>query len=115
MDYFPRVGKDGLAKLNENYKGILRLESMLCEAGIPYEIIRKFDGWQIWYPSASNHVADAIEHFCSYGSEDDKLEIMGLLTEEEEKSDSVLGWLTAEEVFERIEKHYLECIASERE
>ena len=29
---------------------------------------------------------------------------MGLLTDEEEKNDSVLGYLTAENVFERIER-----------
>ena len=41
----------------------------------------------------------------TYGSEEDKLEIMGLLTEIEEEEDSVRGWLTAEEVFKRIKKH----------
>ena len=41
----------------------------------------------------------------TYGSEEDKLEITGLLTEIEEEEDSVRGWLTAEEVFKRIKKH----------
>ena len=30
---------------------------------------------------------------------------MGLLTKKESKGDSVLGYLTAEEVFKRIKKH----------
>ena len=35
------------------------------------------------------------------------LEIMGLV-DEEEVGDSVEGWLTAEQVFERWQKHWLE-------
>lgn len=31
---------------------------------------------------------------------------MGLLTDEESKYDSVVGGLSAQEVFERIKKHY---------
>ena len=49
-----------------------------------------------------------IEHEFSYGNEKDLLEISGLMTEKEEKEtqDTVLGYLTAENVFERIKKHY---------
>lgn len=49
---------------------------------------------------------DAVQHFGSYGNKCDKLEIMGLLTPYEEECDSVLGDLTAEDVFERINKHH---------
>ena len=49
---------------------------------------------------------DAIEHSGSYGSKKDLLEIMGLLTPEEQKLNSVLGYLTAREVFERIERDW---------
>jgi hypothetical protein len=38
---------------------------------------------------------------------------MGLLTEEESECDSVVGWLTAEQVFERWHKHWLETHAEE--
>ena len=31
---------------------------------------------------------------------------MGLLTDEESERDSVVGWLSAKNVFERIKKHY---------
>lgn len=31
---------------------------------------------------------------------------MGLLTPEEAEQDSVCGWLTADNVFERIKKHW---------
>lgn len=46
------------------------------------------------------------EHDGSYGRTDDKLELMGLLTKEESECDEVEGWLTAEDVFNRISKHY---------
>lgn len=51
-------------------------------------------------------VCSAIETPGSYGSKDDRIEISGLLTEDEYKHDSVVGGLTAEDVFERIKKHW---------
>lgn len=92
--------------LNERYQEILRLDKMLTEAEIPHELVRYFDGWQIIYPGKDTKVADVIEHCASLGREEDKLEIMGLLTDEESKKDDVLGGLTAEEVFARIKEQY---------
>lgn len=92
--------------INPVYKEILKLDTMLTEPNIPHERVRLMDGWQVWYPSRECYIMDAIEHRSSYGKESDRLEIMGLLTPEEEEHDSVLGYLTAEEVFERIRKHY---------
>lgn len=91
---------------NEKYKEILLLEKMLSESGIPYAKQPMFGGWHICYPNEENTVCSAIEHNGSYGREADKIEIMGLLTDEESKYDSVVGWLSAQEVFERIKKHY---------
>lgn len=51
---------------------------------------------------------DAIEMESSYGNRQDRIEIMGLLTPEEACEDDVAGYLTAENVFERIKKHYEE-------
>lgn len=82
----------------------------LCEsANIPYEICKCWDGWQLCYPCADLdiRVSDAICHSGSYGHENGLLEIMGLVNEEE-VGDSVEGWLTAEQVFERWQKHWLE-------
>ena len=94
-------------KANESYKEIRVLANMLTEAGIPHDFRRSFDGWQVVYPEEGEaRVGDAVECFGSYGCQEDKLEIMGLLTEEEKESDGVLGWLTAQEVFERIKQHY---------
>ena len=52
-------------------------------------------------------------HPYSYGGEEGLLEIMGLLTEEEEAGDTgddsaVLGWLTANDVFARIFVDWIE-------
>ena len=73
--------------------------------------------YHIYYPSCddfrkginsdtdtSGTVCSIIEGHGTYGEENDLLEIMGLLTPEEEEWDSVCGSLTAENVFERIKK-----------
>lgn len=94
---------------NPRYQEILKLDRMLTEASIPHTLDRRFDGWQICYPTSLNSsscIMDAVEHFLSYRNGSDLLEIMGLLTPEEEECDSVLGGLAAEEVFERILTHY---------
>lgn len=92
---------------NDSYQEILRLDAMLTEKQIPHTLKKLFDGWQVIYPrDGSDRVMDAVEHFGSYGNEDDQVEIMGLLTPEEEKWDSVIGHLSAEEVLDRIERHW---------
>ena len=72
-------------------------------------------GWHIIvYKENGDRLVSAIEGWGTYGysSEDDCLfgpksdliEIMGLLTPEEKEHNSVVGWLTAEEVFRRIKE-----------
>ena len=93
--------------LDNKYQEILVLDKLLDYANIPHETKRLFDGWQIIYPKdGACRICDAIEHFGSYGSEQDLLEIMGLISDEEEKYDSIVGFLTANDVFERIKNHY---------
>lgn len=95
----------------ENYKEIFRLKEMLEKAGIPF-IFKEHndyrDGYQILYPADTERACSVIEHEYSYGHEQDLLEIMGLLTDEESQYDSVVGHLSAENVFERIKKDYEE-------
>lgn len=92
---------------DERYTEIIRLHDMLKAAGITHEFKKFRDGWQVIYPAdGPERVMDAVEHFGSYGNEDDLLEIMGLLTPEEEKHDTVLGYLTAKDVFARIQEHW---------
>ena len=86
-----------------------KLIEMLNNASIPFELttdILDNKNNQVWYPSYKDNVCDVICHKYSYGGEYGLLEIMGLLTEEEAEFDSVAGYLTAENVFNRIENHY---------
>ena len=100
---------DGTYKTDERYKEIFRLDEMLTAKEIPHVFHKMMDGWQIIYPEdGEKRVMDAIEHYGSYGNDQDLLEIMGLLTPEEKECDSVLGCLTADDVFSRIEKHWNE-------
>ena len=97
--------------LNPSYKEILKLNTMLENAKIPHIIRRLDDGWQVIYTPyhPDSWVSDAIETHYSYGVDDDLLELAGiLLTKEELKQDSVVGGLTAKDVFERISKHWEE-------
>lgn len=91
---------------NPSYQEILKLNKMLTDANIPHTLDKLFDGWQVCYPTVDERVMDAIQHYGSYGRDNDTLEIMGLLIPDEAEWDSVAGHLTAEEVFERIRKHY---------
>jgi len=99
-------------KPSEKYNEIFKLKSLLEENHIPFEWIEHNDfrnGYQICYPVKSEkRVCSVIEHSFSYGNEKDLLEIQGLLTaeEEEEEYDSVLGNLTADNVFQRILSHW---------
>ena len=100
---------NGNMNTNPSYQEILKLDRMLTKENIPHTLKTIFDGWQVCYPvdvSSSVCVMDAVEHYGSFGKDEDKLEIMGLLTPEEEEHDTILGYLTADEVFERIKKHH---------
>lgn len=107
------------------YKEILKLDQMLNDAEIPHELYSgRMGGFQITYfghagkpqdeegvirGSGVGSVCSIIENDFSYGHENDLLEISGLMTDEEyEKTqDTVLGNLTADDVFERIRNHWL--------
>ena len=85
-----------------------KLINMLAKADIPYELtVQPFTNTiQVWYPTQANPVTDVICHEYSYGGKEGLLEIMGLVNEKNTGGDSVEGYLTADEVFERIAKHY---------
>lgn len=94
-----------------------KLDAMLKEAGIPFErnddmypdipLYESIGMRRIKYPRKGYEcVCSVIQGKYSHGGDQNLLEIMGLLTKEEEACDSVKGWLTAEEVFGRIKKHW---------
>lgn len=104
---------------------IERLHKMLMDAGIEHEWNDRSQwygrkrgrfeldinwGWQVLIlrPDGERLVS-AVEGYGTHGfglrgEQGDSIEIMGLLTPEEEEYDSVVGWLTAEEVFGRIKE-----------
>ena len=101
------------SRLNE----LNKLEAYLVGMDIPYDradrdeklddrgLIIQTDWHQIIvYDAEGNRVWDAVCHTFSYGNENGLLEIMGDIVDEKEHPDHVEGWLTADEVIQRIEK-----------
>ena len=87
-------------------KEIFRLKEMLEKENIPFEFIEReeLEGYQLVYPKFSNEMIEAIsviQHKYSYGNEVNLLEMLDLTT-----LDDVEGYLKAEDVFERIKRHY---------
>lgn len=107
---------------------ILKLKQMLEEANIPFEFTDDKNhykeivatnnlelikaakdlekSYQIIIYKNGEILCDVIYGYGSYGYEQGLLEIMGGLTQEEYKNSSVLGYLTAEEVFKRFKYCY---------
>lgn len=111
--------------MSKHYKEIFKLKRMLEKENIPFEFIENFgygpemmslypelmkaiEHYQICYPDSKTRWISVIEGAGTYGSMVDKLEIMGGLTplEAYETNDSVIGGLTAHNVFKRIKNHY---------
>lgn len=93
---------------NIDFAEMDKLEQLLVEADIPYEKERMFGGKHLTYPRKADQVCSIILHKGSYGRSEGLLEIMGLLTDEELECDDVAGYLTADDVFRRIKKHWEE-------
>ena len=86
-----------------DYTEMVRLELLLQEAKIPYRIDYVIGMPSVrYYGHGENLICDAICHSGSYGHEEGLLEIMGLTR----NGDSVEGWLTSEEVFDRISEDW---------
>lgn len=116
------MGKMKVPEFKGKCGQIFKLHKMLDEAGIQHDFFEHSGKsvlphvfYHIYYPSAedyeramgfhnlySSEVCSIIEGHGTFGFEQDLLEIRGLLTPEEEQHNSVCGYLTAENVFERI-------------
>ena len=68
------------------------------------EVMEHYNTYKVF--DNEKRIISIVQGYGTYGEEDDLLEIMGLLTEEEEKIDDVTGYLTAEDVFNRIIKYF---------
>ena len=93
---------------------IEKLHFLLSEVNIPHEFIERGILKQICYPSSSNMVASVIFGEGTFGFHSGLLEICGLLTDKEAEIDEVAGYLSAEEIFERILNHYREEMKNEK-
>ena len=85
-----------------------KLEQYLKDNNIEYERIDENEGLgfhQIVVPSRKNREWDAICHYGSYGYEKGLLEIMGTIVDYDKVGDSVEGWLTADDVVERMKRY----------
>lgn len=92
-------------------KEIDRLAFLLERDNIPFErqevnTVPSIELTRIQYPCDKDFVCSAIQGTYTYGGNLNLIEIMGLLTPKEEEQDEVVGYLTADEVYERIKNHY---------
>ena len=95
--------------MKRKYNEIFKLKDMLESTKIPFDFSESYGGYYLSYPSFGEKcVCSVVEHNYSYGEKEDLLEILGLTTEVEleETQSTVLGYLTAENVFQRIKKHW---------
>jgi len=97
---------EGCEFLKIDFTEIRKLHDLLTAAEIPHTLKPRFAGWHLVYPDSGERVCSAITHRISYGQYLGLIEIMGLLTTEELENDSVLGYLTGDDVFERIKAHW---------
>ena len=89
-----------------------KLIEILKKSNIPFQVTSCEGAPQVWYPNRKHVVCDAICHKYSFGGKDGLLEIMGLV-DEEEAGDEVEGYLTAEEVANRIFEHHHKVLHKE--
>lgn len=97
-----RIKKDSFGIEIENAE-MGKLEWLLQEAKIPYRIEYIWGMPSVrYYGHGEELICDAVCHSGSYGHEIGLLEIMGLTRND----DSVEGWLTSEEAFDRISEDW---------
>lgn len=97
------------------YTEIFKLKYMLDFAGIPHKFYDRSNCYCddikfqiiVLNPKINERIISVIQGNGTYGEEKDLLEIQGCLTEDEEKIDSVKGYLRAEEVYSRIDNKLL--------
>ena len=99
--------------MSEKYTEIFKLKEKLDAIDLEYEF-NDFGNKELNYEryqialldEEGKRIVTVVQGNYSYSGVNNKLEIMGLLTAEEEEHDSVVGWLTADEVYERIMNYY---------
>ena len=97
---------------NEEFREIINLHNLLEGAGIPHLFRECYDGFTIRYPNVGKRACFVTERRFNIGYQKRQLDICGLLTKEETEADTgtrmaMAYFLTSEDVFDRIRKHYL--------
>lgn len=93
----PKFNPDGTIVHNGHlYTAIKKLSRLLDENNIPYSFAKLYDGYVIRVPVGYDLVSegDAIQHFASWGSRKNLIEIWGF------GLDNPVGHLTPEEALE---------------
>ena len=95
------------------YTEIFKLKEKLDAIDLDYEFhdrgykTLRYEHYQILLLDENEErIVSVVQGSGTYGANQNRLEIMGLLTPEEEECDSVVGWLSADEVYERIMNYY---------
>lgn len=85
--------------MSRKYNEIHALKELLRESGVPYETERICDGWQVGIPHLypEEDRISVIEHYASYGSAFDLLEL-------QYPEGEVRGFLKAETAFKLIQR-----------
>lgn len=100
--------------MKSKYNEIFKLKDMLDKEHIDYSFIDTSINKSTYtdkcyqiiiYKNDGTRLISVVEGDTTYGGKNDLLEIMVCLTKEEMKIDSVLGYLTASEVLDRIKKN----------
>ena len=84
-----------------------KLITALVKNDIPFELACPYEALQVFYPNKEGNVGDVICHKGSFGYEQGLLEVRGL-TDNLCGFGDVEGWLSSEEVFNRIKTHWEE-------
>lgn len=93
-------------ELDPKYTALAKVHEMLTAEKIPHLYERFYNGWVIRFTDGVIDEVDGVQHFGSYGESENLIEIIGAITKKEAEQDSVLGYLTAEEVFKRFKYCY---------
>lgn len=103
FDRFEKYKREERA-MAENLTQLDKLEKYLKENGIKYERIDTKDTHQINVPNSKDKEWDAICHYGSFGYKEGLLEIYGSIVPKN-VGDTVEGYLTAEDVVNRINEY----------
>ncbi len=97
-----RINSKGKYQLNMAYTEITRLHTLLEDNRIPHLFRRFYDGWQVCYPDSENAESAQYSTISLTVRQTTVSKSWAVSPPADGTADSVLGHLTAEDVFARI-------------